>query len=117
MIIYIIIPNIAILEEAMSKQESVCSGYDQNKHYYPQRGTFLAATGWWHYIQTPKTLFFLKKVNNLLHGAQWQAMIVTQGYYLSYERKEVYLYDAFLEAEGTWIDVMSHLDYDKRVYK
>jgi len=44
-------------------------------------------------------------------------MIVTQGYYLSYERKEVYLYDAFLEAEGTWIDVMSHPNYDKRVYK
>jgi len=36
---------------------------------------------------------------------------------LRYERKEVYLCDAFLEAEGTWIDVMSHLDYDKRVYK
>jgi len=34
---------------------------------------------------------------------------------LRYERKEVYLCDAFLE--GTWIDVMSHLDYDKRVYK
>jgi len=41
----IIIPNITIPGEAMSEQESVCSGYDQNKHYYPQRGTFSAATG------------------------------------------------------------------------
>ena len=32
-------------------------------------------------------LFFLKKINNLLHRVWWQAMVATQGIYLSYKRK------------------------------
>jgi len=32
--------------------------------------------------------FSKKKINNLLHRARWQAVVVTQGYYLSFERRK-----------------------------